>query len=103
MLLLVLTAWLERREREAIVYLIEENRCPSRIRCQAATGSWTKSRSGRPNAHCRAARSSVCPLGKVDGVWPSNDTCGTVLTASISRIRMFASNGALQTAGHDRH
>jgi hypothetical protein len=26
MLLLVLTAWLERREREAIVYLIEENR-----------------------------------------------------------------------------
>ena len=26
MLLLVLTSWLERREREAIAYLIEENR-----------------------------------------------------------------------------
>jgi hypothetical protein len=25
--LLVLTGWLERREREAIAYLVEENRC----------------------------------------------------------------------------
>jgi putative transposase len=30
MLLLVLTGWLERREREALAYLIEENRLPRR-------------------------------------------------------------------------
>src|SRR5687768_6143878 len=30
MLLLVLTGWLERRERQALAYLIEENRLPRR-------------------------------------------------------------------------
>ena len=30
LLLMVLTGWLERREREAIAYLIEENRLPGR-------------------------------------------------------------------------
>jgi hypothetical protein len=30
LLLMVLTGWLERREREAIAYLIEENRLPKR-------------------------------------------------------------------------
>jgi hypothetical protein len=27
LVLLILTGWLERREREAIAYLVEENRC----------------------------------------------------------------------------
>ena len=39
MLLLVLTGWLERREREAIAYLIEENPLCPRTRPKSCEGS----------------------------------------------------------------
>jgi len=32
MLLMILTGWLERQEREALAYLIEENRCAAQAR-----------------------------------------------------------------------
>lgn len=39
MLLLMLTGWLERREREALTYLIEENRL-SLLKTQSGTFGW---------------------------------------------------------------
>jgi hypothetical protein len=46
----------------------------SRIRCQAATGSWTKSRQWETQRTLfSSARATVCPPAKVNGVWPSND------------------------------
>ena len=49
-------------------------RCPSRIRCQAATGSWTKSRQWETQRTLfSSARATMCPPTKVDGVWPFND------------------------------
>ena len=48
--------------------------CPSRIRCQAATGSWTRSRQWETQrTWLRSAGATVCPPAKVSGVWPSND------------------------------
>ena len=48
--------------------------CPSRIRCQAATGSWTKSRQWETQRTLfSSARATMCPPTKVDGVWPFND------------------------------
>ena len=48
--------------------------CPSRIRCQAATGSWTRSRQWETQrTWFRSAGATVCPPAKVNGVWPSND------------------------------
>ena len=48
--------------------------CPSRIRCQAATGSWTKSRQWETQRTLfSSARVTMCPPTKVDGVWPFND------------------------------
>ena len=48
--------------------------CPSRIRCQAATGSWTKSRQWETQRTLfSSARATVWPPAKVDGVWPFND------------------------------
>ena len=48
--------------------------CPSRIRCQAATGSWTRSRQWETQRTLfSSARATVCPPAKVNGVWPSND------------------------------
>ena len=48
--------------------------CPSRIRRQAATGSWTRSRQWETQRTLfSSARATVCPPAKVNGVWPSND------------------------------
>jgi hypothetical protein len=48
--------------------------CQSRIRCQAATGSWTKSRQWETQrTWLSSARATVCPPAKANGVWPSND------------------------------
>ena len=48
--------------------------CPSRIRCQAATGSWTRSRQWETQRTLfSSARATMCPLAKVNGVWPFND------------------------------
>ena len=48
--------------------------CPSRIRCQAATGSWTRSLQWETQrTWFKSAGRAVCPLAKVSGVWPSND------------------------------
>ena len=48
--------------------------CPSRIRCQAATGSWTKSRQWETQRTLfSSAWATMCPPTKVDGVWPFND------------------------------
>ena len=52
----------------------EQSPCPSRIRCQAATGSWTKSRQWETQRTLfSSARVTMCPPTKVDGVWPFND------------------------------
>ena len=49
-------------------------RCPSRIRCQAATGSWTKSRQWETQRTLfSSARATMCPPAKVNGLWPFND------------------------------
>src|SRR6266852_8923906 len=46
----------------------------SRIRCQAATGSWTRSLQWQTQrTWFRSAGTAVCPLAKASGVWPSND------------------------------
>ena len=48
--------------------------CPSRIRCQAATGSWTKYRQWETQRTLfSSARATVWPPAKVNGVWPFND------------------------------
>ena len=48
--------------------------CPSRIRCQAATGSWTKSRQWETQRTLfSSARATIWPPAKVDGVWPFNN------------------------------
>ena len=48
--------------------------CWSRIRCQAATGSWTRSLQWETQrTWFRSAGTAVCPLAKASGVWPSND------------------------------
>ena len=48
--------------------------CPSRIRCQAAIGSWTKSRQWETQRTLlSSAWATVWPPTKVDGVWPFND------------------------------
>jgi hypothetical protein len=48
--------------------------CPSRIRCQAATGSWTRSLQWETQRTLfSSARVTGCPPAKVSGVWPSND------------------------------
>jgi hypothetical protein len=48
--------------------------CSSRIRRQAATGSWTRSRQWETQRTLfSSARATVCPSAKVNGVWPSND------------------------------
>ena len=46
---------------------------PSRIRRQAATGSWTKSRQWETQRTLfRSAGATTCAPAKVNGVWPSN-------------------------------
>ena len=48
--------------------------CPSRIRCQTATGSWTKSWQWETQRTLfSSARATMWPPTKVDGVWPFND------------------------------
>src|SRR5258708_23842957 len=48
--------------------------CASRIRRQAASGSWTRSRQWETQrALFRSARATVGPPAQVNGVWPSND------------------------------
>jgi len=48
--------------------------CGSRIRCQAATGSWTRSRQWETHrTWFKSAWAAVRPSAKVIGVWPSND------------------------------
>ena len=48
--------------------------CLSRIRCQAASGSWTRSRQWETQRTLfNSARAIVWPPANVNGVWPSND------------------------------
>src|SRR5262249_11316392 len=48
--------------------------CPSRIRGQAATGSWTKSLQWETQrTWFKSAGTTPCRLAKVSGVWPSNE------------------------------
>jgi hypothetical protein len=48
--------------------------CPSRIRCQAATGSCTRFLQWETQRTLfRSAGTTVCSVVKVSGVWPSND------------------------------
>ena len=55
-------------------YVAPVDTCPSRIRCQAATGSWTKSRQWETQRTLfSSARATMWPPTKVDGVWPFND------------------------------
>ena len=62
--------------------------CPSRIRCQAATGSWTKSRQWQTERTLfSSARATMCPLAKVNGVWPFNDAW---LRTSLEEVRRQA-------------
>ena len=62
--------------------------CPSRIRCQAATGSWTKSRQWETQRTLfSSARATMWPPAKVDGVWPFNDAW---LRTSLSEARRQA-------------
>ena len=59
--------------------------CPSRIRCQTATGSWTKSRQWETQRTLfSSARAPMWPPTKVDGVWPFNDAW---LRPSLSEAR----------------
>ena len=47
----------------------EVGSCPSRIRCQAATGSWTKSRQWETQRTLfNSTRATVWPPAKVNGV-----------------------------------
>jgi hypothetical protein len=47
---------------------------PSRIRRQAATGSWTRSRQWETQRTLfSSARATGSPAAKVNGVWPSSD------------------------------
>ena len=53
---------------------IVKTTCRSRIRSQAATGSWTRPRQWETQrTWFRSAEATVCPPAKVNGVWPSND------------------------------
>ena len=62
--------------------------CPSRIRCQAATGSWTKSWQWETQRTLfSSARATMWPPTKVDGVWPFNDAW---LRISLSEARRQA-------------
>ena len=62
--------------------------CPSRIRCQTATGSWTKSRQWETQRTLfSSARATMWPPAKVDGVWPFNDAW---LRTSLSEARRQA-------------
>jgi hypothetical protein len=48
--------------------------CPSRIRCQAATGSCTRLRQWETHRTLfKSAGATVFPSTKVSGAWPSND------------------------------
>ena len=66
---------------------------PSRIRCQAATGSWTKARQWETERTLfSSARATMCPPAKVNGVWPFNDAW---LHTSLEEARRQAPrNGA---------
>ena len=62
--------------------------CASRIRCQAATGSWTKSRQWETERTLfSSARATMCPPAKVNSVWPFNDAC---LRTSLEEARRQA-------------
>ena len=67
--------------------------CPSRIHCQAATGSWTKARQWETERTLfSSARATMCPPAKVNGVWPFNDAW---LRTSLEEARRQAPrNGA---------
>ena len=61
------------RPRAVIRLRISQPRttCPSRIRCQAATGSWTKARQWETERTLfSSARATMCPPARVNGVWP---------------------------------
>jgi hypothetical protein len=48
--------------------------CPSRIRCQAATGSWTRSLQWETQrTWFKSAGATVFPSPNVSGVWPSKE------------------------------
>ena len=67
--------------------------CPSRIRCQAATGSWTKARQWETErTSFSSARATMCRPAKGNGVWPFNDAW---LRTSLEEARRQAPrNGA---------
>ena len=59
--------------------------CPSRIRCQAATGSWTKSRQWEAERTLfSSARATHVSAGEGQHVWPFNDAW---LRTSLSQRR----------------
>jgi hypothetical protein len=58
------------------LFLLKTGReaCGSRIRCQAATGSWTRSWQWETHrTRLRSVEATTCPPSKVSGVWPSNE------------------------------
>ena len=72
--------------------------CPSRTRCQAATGSWTKSRQWEiQRTLFSSARATVWPPAKVNGVWPST-TRGCVPRCRRPGSRQVS----VQDHGHSR-
>ena len=55
---------------------------------QRPTGSWTKSRQwGTERTLFSSARATMCPLAKVNGVWPFNDAW---LRTSLEEVRRQA-------------
>jgi hypothetical protein len=92
MLLMVVTGWLDRREREAIAYLVEENRLLYRRRrrppefkvlCRMSAIAWGARRSaagkGRQHQSNRQARSTTARVYRIcraspPGCRPSNGT-----------------------------
>jgi hypothetical protein len=54
--------------------------CRSRVRCQAATGSWTRSRQSETQRTLfTSPRAILCPPAKANGVWPCNAWLHTAL------------------------
>ena len=68
------SAPISRAIRAAASSTARADSCQSRIRCQAATGSWTKSRQWETERTLfSSARATLCPPAKVNSVWPFKD------------------------------
>ena len=79
--------------------------CSSRIRCQAATGSWTKSRQWETQRTLfRSARATMRPPTKVNGVWPFNDAwLRTSLSEAWKSASVRSRSRAWQNSTGSRH